>query len=294
MRHKAGVGVAAAVALGLSFTTGWALYQTHIARQARQHSDQRLRETRALANTLLFGIYDRVAVLPGAIPVRETIVREALRYLDSLSTDVGGDLQFRYELATGYRRLASLQGDPFLANKGDSRAALASLDKAVWLQESVVATSPRHVPARSFLAILYDDRARLLKASGKIAEGRASDKRSFEIVEKIAAEHPTQPNRFMVAVALMRSSAFYLTPDVAALGVDQLDRSVALFDRLAAEGYTSDQFRIQHAFAHNRMGAVCSEIRRDDTSRLATTRKPWRSNRRSSTSIPRGRTYATT
>ena len=97
---------------------------------------------------------DRVAGLPGAIPVRETIVREAIHYLDSLSTDVGGDLQFRYELASGYRRLASLQGDPFLANKGDSRAALASLDKAVWLQESVVATSPRHVPARSFSAIL--------------------------------------------------------------------------------------------------------------------------------------------
>src|SRR5205823_4839428 len=49
-RHKAGVAGAAAIALGLSATTGWALYQTRLAREARQRADQRFQETRELAN----------------------------------------------------------------------------------------------------------------------------------------------------------------------------------------------------------------------------------------------------
>ena len=264
MRYRIGVAAAAALALALSIITGWALYQTRIANQARMNADRRFRETRELANTMLFGIYDQIEGLQGALPVRERIVREAIHYLDSLSADAGNDLQLRYELASGYRRLAGLQGDPMLANQGNVGAAMTSLTKAVRLQESVVSASPRSATARLYLAALYDDRARLLQAAAKPAEGRAEIARSIAVIDRVAAEQPTQQNRYRLALSLLHASAFNLSPDVSTTGIAQLERSVTLFDRLAAEGYRTEEFRIQHAFSHNRMGAVYLGIRKDN------------------------------
>jgi eukaryotic-like serine/threonine-protein kinase len=107
-----------------------ALWQRNVAIGAQARAEARFREVRELANTLIFKIHDAVAPLPGSTPVRQTIVKEALGYLEALERDAGSDDTLRLELAGGYRQIAGILGDPQRANLGDREGAIAQLQRA--------------------------------------------------------------------------------------------------------------------------------------------------------------------
>ena len=260
LRHKLSVAAGVAVALGLSVTTIWAIGQTRIARFERRLADQRFRETRQLANTLLFRLYGEVSVLPGATHAREDIVREALKYLDGVAGAPGSDPELRYEIATGYRRLASIQGDPFNASKGDRSAALSSIQKALKLQESIAAEYPAYVPARWFLGVLLDDESRLLPDA---VAARAVSQRSLAIMQRNLHDQPTRENRMQVAIAFLHLAGFDLSYEKMSVAQAELQRSIEIFHQLSSEGFSNVPLRTQHAFAHKRMGALLSVFRGD-------------------------------
>jgi len=57
---------------------GIALRQRHEAKLAQARAEERFKDVRQLAHTLIFKIHDAVEPLPGSTPVRQTIVNEAL------------------------------------------------------------------------------------------------------------------------------------------------------------------------------------------------------------------------
>jgi len=155
-RHRIGVAAAAVVAFLL---TGAAIGYARKAEVARKQSA----EARALANAMMFEIYDEVRELPGALKAHENIVKRGLGYLDRMSAEAGDDQELRQELASAYLRMGDVQGSSLKSNKGDSDGAMASYRKG--------------------LAALGDDQireARVLRMEFHHRIGHAFEKRSVQ------------------------------------------------------------------------------------------------------------------
>jgi serine/threonine protein kinase/tetratricopeptide (TPR) repeat protein len=129
-RNKVAVGVGAASLVIILGALGAALWQRQAAVRAQGRAEQRFKEVRQLANTLIFKIHDAVAPLAGSTPVRQTIVNEALAYLERLEREAGRDESLRLELAGAYQQIGGILGDPGRANLGDRSGALAQYERA--------------------------------------------------------------------------------------------------------------------------------------------------------------------
>src|SRR5205807_8208965 len=102
-RHRAAVAAAVLVAIT---ATGGVVATVHRARRA----ERRFQQVRKLANSVLFGVDDRIKNLGGATEAREWAARNALEYLDNLAKDAGDDDALLFELATAYQKVGDVQG----------------------------------------------------------------------------------------------------------------------------------------------------------------------------------------
>ena len=95
----------------------------------------------------------------GATPSRKLLLDRAVEYLDKLSQDAGGDVDLERELAWGYQRLSTVQGDTSQSNLGQVSAAEISNRKAMALFEAVAKANPRNLSDQLNLAMAYRSRA---------------------------------------------------------------------------------------------------------------------------------------
>jgi eukaryotic-like serine/threonine-protein kinase len=131
-RNRLAVVAATAVALAVVGGGASAVWQ---ARRAQQRFD----EVRALANTVLFEYGDAIERLPGSVPIRQRMVRDALAYLDRLAADAGDSEALQRELAAGYHKVGDVQGAPDRPSLGDYPGALASYRKALAIRQALAA-----------------------------------------------------------------------------------------------------------------------------------------------------------
>jgi eukaryotic-like serine/threonine-protein kinase len=158
-RHR--VGIAAAMLVVVTLLGGMAatIRQAHIARAERARAEKRFNDVRQLSNSLIFEIHDSIQSLPGATPARRLLLDRAVAYLDKLSQDASGDVDLQRELAWGYHRLATVQGDTTQSNLGQVSAAEVSNRKAMALFEAVAKANPHNVTDQLNLAMAYRWRA---------------------------------------------------------------------------------------------------------------------------------------
>lgn len=86
------------------------IYAYSQAEQQRVRAEARFADTRAIARSLMFDVYDEVSRVPGAVRARLLLADTAQRYLDSLAADEAANVDVRYEAAQGYFRLAEVIG----------------------------------------------------------------------------------------------------------------------------------------------------------------------------------------
>jgi serine/threonine protein kinase/tetratricopeptide (TPR) repeat protein len=113
-----------------------------IAQAQRALAERRFDDVRELSNSLIFEVHDAIRELPGATPARKLLLDRALKYLDDLARDAGGNTDLRRELAWGYQRLAVVQGSSAESSLGNEAAAESSNRKATALFESVAKANP--------------------------------------------------------------------------------------------------------------------------------------------------------
>lgn len=144
-RHRTGVGATLIViaALLTGMITTW--------REARI-AQRRFDDVRSLANSLIFDVHDAIEDLPGSTAARKLVVERATEYLDKLTQESRGNASLLREVATGYQRIADVQGNELAANLGDSNGALASYRKALALRQSLFDADPRNAPDTAALA----------------------------------------------------------------------------------------------------------------------------------------------
>ena len=132
-RHKPLIAMTCVALVAILAALGVAIWQRQIARREQARAEQRFQDLRRLANTLIFKIHDAVTPLPGSTPVRRTIVDEATGYLERLEAESAGDVRLQLELASAYRQLGSILGDPARANLGDRAGARRMYERSLAL-----------------------------------------------------------------------------------------------------------------------------------------------------------------
>jgi non-specific serine/threonine protein kinase/serine/threonine-protein kinase len=200
-RHRAGVAAAALLLATLMAGVVTTLHEARVAEASQRRAEARFNDVRKLANSLLFEINDALIDVPGATRGRQLILQRSLEYLDSLATESGNDPALLRELATAYSRIAVLQGNPSESNLGDVKAALASVQKALEMRQSLVRIDPQGRKDRLALATVYIDYADMqLNAAGNARQGFEYARKAAAMLEAEVAAAPDDPKILAQAV----------------------------------------------------------------------------------------------
>ena len=149
-RHWVPVGAAALIIASLSVGM-------YVANRERAIAQRRFSQLRQLSNRV-FDLDNAIRNLDGSADARRKLVTTSLEYLEGLRSQALGDLDLAQELASGYLRLARVQGVPSQLNLGEFAQAEESLKKADALIERVLAARPTNRNALWISAGIAHDR----------------------------------------------------------------------------------------------------------------------------------------
>jgi serine/threonine protein kinase len=190
-RHKAGVIAALLMTLAVIAGIAAIIRESRAERAQRARAERRFNDVRELANSLMFDINDAIANLPGATTARQLLVTKALKYLDSLAGESGGDPALQRELATAYQRLGDVQGLLNIQqNLGHSSEALESYRKAAVIREALAAADPRSKSAKRDLAFIYQRLGQVCALLNDFPCATDYDQKALTIYDSLHAADP--------------------------------------------------------------------------------------------------------
>ena len=200
------------------------LWQARVAQAERARAEKRFNDVRKLAHSYLFDVYPEIENLEGALKAREVIVSNALEYLDSLSSEVGDNLELKGELATGYEKIGDVQGAMNNSSLGDIQAGLNSYYKARSLRESILAGDTRNDEAKEKLANNYYVIARTLWNNSQTKEAEDAFEAALKLRRELVAAKPDSVE--------LRNRLAVLLIDYGAIPVfnSQADKALTLFN----------------------------------------------------------------
>ncbi|CAN5530042.1 hypothetical protein BH20VER3_BH20VER3_08880 [soil metagenome] len=189
-RHKVGVAAAALIALSLIGGIIATFWQAHRATQQRDRAERRFADVRKLSNALLFDIAPKIERLEGSTEARESLVRRALEYLDSLAEESASDLELRSELAAAYERVGDLQGAPRKPNLSDFAGAIASYEKARTIRQNLLAKNPHDGEMRSKLASNFAESSIIRWWTNDYEGALKNSSAALNLYEQLVTEQP--------------------------------------------------------------------------------------------------------
>jgi tetratricopeptide (TPR) repeat protein len=224
-RHRA--ATLAVALIGVTLAAG-VIATLHQARRAEEREAQ----VRALANTFVFDVHDRIAAIPGSTEARKAIVETALVYLDSLRTDAESDRELALEIAAGYEKLGNVQGNPLTANLGDFGGASTSYARATELLTPLAVNGDDVATVR--LASVTRYWALLREAQSDRAGAQEAYRRARTTLETLVASRPDHVEALSLLAVIytnVSASANALTDTPAA--ADAARKAVQITARLA-------------------------------------------------------------
>lgn len=181
-----------AALLLLSLIGGLAAFawQAKVAAAQRDRAEKRFDDVRKLSSSLLFEISPQIERLPGSTLARQTIVRRALEYLDSLAAEAADDESLQSELATAYEQVGDVQGKPGKANLGDLKGATESYLKAQKIRLALAEKDAGNLELQRLLAANYFSIGELEWWSSKVEGALENYRAALGIYENLAAREP--------------------------------------------------------------------------------------------------------
>jgi serine/threonine protein kinase len=128
LRKLAGRHRVATIVAGLALVS--VLAALGLALRERTHAERSLSNVRRIANTVIFDLDQELAAVPGATPVRQRLLSEAIKYLELVAPDAARDPALALEIARGYRKVARVLGTSGVENLGDVNGAIAHYGRA--------------------------------------------------------------------------------------------------------------------------------------------------------------------
>lgn len=138
------------------------------AERERARAQQSFADTRAIARSMMFDIYDEVSRVPGSVAARLALADTAQRYLESLAGSEGADADVRFDAAKGYFRLAEVVG----ARSGGGTIGQTSRAKAYYGRSlSILEALHREYPDRSDIRSVLGQVITVLSDSALFSDG---------------------------------------------------------------------------------------------------------------------------
>lgn len=200
-RHQGLVAAVSGIVLALGIGLGFSVMQ---ARRATFRETQ----TRGIAKSLLFDVYDSVHDVPGTTKARQTIVDTGLKYLDALAGTNPSEPDMLLELSVGYCRMAEVLGNNNQSsNLGKLSEALAAHRKAVHFSDLYMAAGPRQAAVifrhAQVLREMADVEA-IVEGPKKAVETYRSALAWVQEVHRLSASTKIQPVEIDILTALGR------------------------------------------------------------------------------------------
>lgn len=134
-----------------------------------------------------------MAAIPATLELRQTLVQETMRYLDSLSRDAGRNVALLREIGNSWAELGRIQGDGLSGNLGDRPAAAKSFAQAEHLLQRALQEEPRNLDLLLDAVHLYDRAAVFALMSLDRPQAQAKAKLAKQYAEAAAAIRPKDP-----------------------------------------------------------------------------------------------------
>jgi eukaryotic-like serine/threonine-protein kinase len=191
-RHRTAVAAATLVGLALITGTIGVAWEAREARAAQARAERRFNDVRQLAHAVLFDYHDAIKDVAGTTPIQERLVRDGLRYLDTLALEARGDRSLQRELAAAYQRVGDVQGGSRTANLGDTKGAIESYGKAEQILATLLTADSADEPSRRALAQTLVDLGSLQFDTGDVAGALALARRAQAVLAPLAGR-PIDP-----------------------------------------------------------------------------------------------------
>ncbi len=154
----------------------------------RSKAESRFRDLRQLSNSLLATYFNQLSRVPGSTKVQQMLVTRSLAYLESIASKGGTPPDLAVDLAEGYVKLASIQGNPYDNNLGQPNEALASLDRAIQLATPVARDVHRDHAAFAALAKARSGKGDVLISMGRASEAVAESKIAADLADRLVVD----------------------------------------------------------------------------------------------------------
>jgi tetratricopeptide (TPR) repeat protein len=181
--------LAAALVCGIVITT-----------RAEARAERRFNDVRQLAHSFVFDYYDAIEALPGATPVKQRLVKEALHYLDSLSAEADS-VSLQRELLEAYVKISRVQGNTYESNLGDVAGALASVNRGIAIGTGLAKKDPS-AETLAALGGAYLDLAELLHGNNQLDAAEQTYRKALELFQRAAKMNPAGTD---IALQLIRT-----------------------------------------------------------------------------------------
>jgi tetratricopeptide (TPR) repeat protein len=232
-RHRLEAVAAGLVLFALIGGVVMSMREARIAEAQRARAERHFQSVRKLADTFMFRVHDAIEPLPGSTEAREILVSTSLEYLNTLAAEAGGDPGLQLDLARAYSKIASIQGQAFVANLGRVPEAIASFDRSNELAEQLLAAEPDNLEARNLLAsnLLYMSRT-LLRA-GDTKRGPESSARAVALCTELAQDQDPKSLAKLAQAHMVHSIVLDYTNDAAGAR-EQGARALGILESLRA------------------------------------------------------------
>lgn len=223
---------------------------------------QRYAQVRALVGDLVTGVHDRIATLPGAVPVRAFVIERAEQHLALLSADAAGDAELAHEIIGAHLRLAEVRGARTLGHAADYDGALRSVAAGIGLAEDW----RRRRPHEALWSLRLADGRRLqgdlLRASGDTSTARREYSSVHELLAAVQEEDLASQRDRLAAVVLLQLGKLDAAVGASDAALGKLEAAQDRLAALAAASPTDPVLRRDMALARSERGYVLAQLGR--------------------------------
>lgn len=181
--------------------------QKQEAQLERNLARSRAAELVDLSGQLLRNVQSKIDGLPGSAPARRELLTVAAAHLEKLARDPAAGLEVHRDLALAYMQLGDLEGNPFVTNRGDLKAARVLFDKAGAILTGAQPNLRNFVPAQALLVRLRSRQAEIQAQLGDRAAMHRSLSEGLELGRKLASTPGGPPDQALPLTDILGKAA---------------------------------------------------------------------------------------
>jgi serine/threonine protein kinase len=218
---------------------------------------RRVNQIETLADSTISDMTAKLQQSSTSVETQSALFHAELQYLDQLRQSSGNDPKVLLQLSKAYRRVATLEGSPFVANLGNFENAIASFQKAL---ETALLAHEQWPGEETTTAVIigYHQLGEIETFAGELEKARDHYQRCLTLASPFLSEKPGDPLRKRLLSACYSGLGYVQITNLETNKAAQNDR--AAVQTLGAEP-TGDEAYDRHLIAlYARLGNDLNEL----------------------------------